>query len=137
MKTGILQRRWSAQLPEAFDRECRYVRMDIIAESREENGETVNGYSYVEVQIDKLIDYGHIKSQLIEAGYPQKDEFGLLMNAVNAFISSVKGASSWANFKSAVNEDEALAKFQEFCEYRSMCADAAATVVQSFANMMQ
>ncbi len=45
--------------------------------------EEKDGYSYIPVEIDRQIDYGHIKSQLIEAGFAQKDEFGLLMNAMN------------------------------------------------------
>lgn len=137
MKTGILQRRWSTQCPEAYDKESRYVRMDIIAESREEGGEQVSGWSYVEVQIDRLIDYGHIKSQLIEAGYPQKDEFGLLMNAMNAMLSGVANASSWANFKSSLAENAAVIKFQEFQEFRTLCGNAAMEVVRQYANQTE
>ena len=137
MKTGILQRRWSTQCPEAYDKESRYVRMDIIAETREEGGEQVSGWSYVEVQIDKLIDYGHIKSQLIEAGYPQKDEFGLLMNAMNALITTVGNATSWANFKSTLAEDDAMVRFQEFQEFRTLCGNAAMAVVREYSNMTE
>lgn len=111
--------------------------MDIIAESREEGGEQVSGWSYVEVQIDRLIDYGHIKSQLIEAGYPQKDEFGLLMNAMNAMLSGVANASSWANFKSSLAENAAVIKFQEFQEFRTLCGNAAMEVVRQYANQTE
>ena len=134
MKTGNLQRRWSETRPETYDRETRLVCMDIQPEQRpDESGELVDGFSYFQVEIDTLIDYGHIKSQLIEAGFAQKDEFGLLMNAVESMVSAVKSSNSWSAFKSAVDVD-AINTFAEFCEFRTMCSEAAHVVMNAYPN---
>ena len=77
--------------------------------------------------------YGHIKSQLIEAGFAQKDEFGLLMNAVESMVSAVKSSNSWSAFKSAVDVD-AINTFAEFCEFRTMCSEAAHVVMNAYPN---
>lgn len=132
MKTGTLQRRWSENAPQAYDRETRLVCMDIRAEQRpDQDGELVDGYSYLQVEIDSLIDYGHIKSQLIEAGYAQKDEFGLLMNVVEEIVDNALSANSWAAFKSSLSEG-ATSTFVEFCQFRAMCADAAHVVMDAY-----
>ena len=79
----------------------------------------MEGWSYLPVEIDRQIDYGHVKSQLIEAGFAQKDEFGLLMNAVEALIEG-----------DMTHED--IVAFREFCAYRKMCAEAAKMVVEAY-----
>lgn len=131
----MLQRRWSERKPFAYDKDTRYVCMDIRAEQRtehhggdDEESVVQDGWSYYQVQIDSLIDYGHIKSQLIEAGYAQKDEFGLLMNAVENIIASMSTASSFAELRNVADAED-VQKFVEFCEYRTMCAEAARTVM--------
>ena len=117
MNTGKLQRRWAEDMPQIYDKETRTVCMDIRTEKRvNEEGVEVDGYSYLPVEIDRQTDYGHIKSQLIEAGFAQKDEFGLLMNAVEALISGD-------------TDSEDIAAFKQFCEFRKMCAEAAKTVM--------
>lgn len=132
MNTGILQRRWAEDRPPVYDKETSMVTMDIIAEDRtDEEGETVSGFSFVQVQINPLINYGHIKCQLIEAGYPPKDEFGLLMNAVEEIVDNALSANSWAAFKSSLSEG-ATSTFVEFCQFRAMCADAAFAVVNEY-----
>ena len=132
METGRLQRRWSESAPSVFDKETRIVCLDIKQESREnEQGETVNGYSFLPVEIDNLIDYGHIKSQLIEAGFAQKDEFGLLMNAVDGILNAIDQSSTWAKFKENLNAAD-ISKFAGFCEFRSMCASAAHLVMDAY-----
>ena len=132
MITGKLQRRWQENMPEVYDKETRIVSLDIKAETQtNEEGVEVNGYSFIAVEIDHQIDYGHIKSQLIEAGFPQKDEFGLLMNAVEDILESASNATSWAKFKEAVSTDD-VQKFAEFCEFRKLCADAAKEVMNHY-----
>lgn len=120
MNTGKLQRRWAEDMPQVYDKETRIVCLDIKAEkSVDMDGNEVDGYSYLPVEIDRQIDYGHVKSQLIEAGFAQKDEFGLLMNAVDAIVNGDM-------------EHEDIVAFREFCEYRAMCAEAAKAVMSNY-----
>ena len=136
MITGILQRRWQATQPAVYDKETRIVCLDIRKENKTitKGGETEvkEGYSYIPIEIDSQIDYGHIKSQLIEAGFAQKDEFGLLMNAVDSIIKSAKSADTWKAFKDGLDSDNDAQTFIEFCEFRSMCAEAAKEVMKFY-----
>ena len=132
MITGILQRRWQVQKPAVYDKETRIVCLDIVKEvQKDADGNDQDGYSFIPVEIDSQIDYGHIKSQLIEAGFAQKDEFGLLMNAVDSIVDAAAGASSWAKFKEAL-DNESIQKFGEFCAFRNMCAEAAQEVMTHY-----
>ena len=132
MITGTLQRRWQEQKPAIYDKPTRTVCLDIVAETRtDEEGNKQQGWSFIPVQIDRHIDYGHIKSQLIESGFAQKDEFGLLMNAVENIIDAIANASSFEDFKK--NADTAdIRAFADFCEFRKMCADAAKEVLAAY-----
>lgn len=136
MKTGNLQRRWQEEKPALFDKETRIVCLDIKKEVIKvvENNEVEEkeGYSFLPVEIDTNIDYGHIKSQLIEAGFAQKDEFGLLMNAVYSIINSAKSADTWKAFKEGLVSENDAQTFIEFCEFRKMCADAAKEVIKAY-----
>lgn len=133
MKTGNLQRRWQEEKPALFDKETRIVYLDIRKENQTitEGEETVvkDGFSFIPVEIDSQIDYGHIKSQLIESGFAQKDEFGLLMNAVDSIIKSAKSAYTWEAFKECLDGENDVQTFIEFCEFRSMCAEAAKEIM--------
>lgn len=132
MITGHLQRRWSAERPPVFDKETRIVCLDIKAEQQtDEQGGVNDGFSYLPVEIDPLADYGHIKSQLIEAGFAQKDEFGLLMNAVDDLLSAATQASTFAKFKEALDTED-LQAFAEFCAFRAECAAAAHEVMSQY-----
>lgn len=132
MITGILQRRWQVTQPAVYDKETRIVCLDITPEvHKDAYGNDQNGYSFIPVEIDRQIDYGHIKSQLIEAGFAQKDEFGLLMNTVDKLIEAIAVASSWAKFKEALDND-VIRKFGEFCAFRNMCAEAAHEVMTHY-----
>lgn len=132
MITGILQRRWQATQPAVYDKDTRIVCLDITPEvQKDADGNDQNGYSFIPVEIDRQIDYGHIKSQLIEAGFAQKDEFGLLMNTVDKLIEAIAGASSWAKFKESLDND-VIRKFGEFCAFRNMCAEAAHEVMTHY-----
>ena len=115
MNTGNLQRRCQENKPAVYDKETRIVCLDIKAEAQtNEDGHEVAGYSFIPVEIDRQIDYGHIKSQLIEAGFAQKDEFGLLMNAVNGILTAVSSSDSWKDFKQNLDTEDVNA-FVEFC----------------------
>lgn len=135
MKFGNLQRRWQEQKPQVYDKETRIVCLDIRKENQTitEGEESVvkEGFSFIPVEIDSQIDYGHIKSQLIEAGFAQKDEFGLLMNAVDKIIIAIMGNSSISTIKEALNTEDVNA-FVEFCEFRKMCSDSAKEVMKAY-----
>ena len=132
MNTGNLQRRWQENKPAVYNKETRIVCLDIKAEKQmDESGTEVDGFSFIPVEIDRQIDYGHIKSQLIEAGFAQKDEFGLLMNAVNGILTAVSSSDSWKDFKQNLDTEDVNA-FVEFCGLRKMCADAAKEVMNQY-----
>ena len=109
--------------------------LDIVEENQTitEGEETVvkEGFSFIPVEIDSQIDYGHIKSQLIEAGFAQKDEFGLLMNAVDDILKAITNNSTISSIKEALTTEDVNA-FVEFCEFRKMCADAAKEVMKAY-----
>ena len=132
---GNLQRRWQENEPQVYNKETRIVCLDIRKESQTitegEETEVKEGYSYIPVEIDSQIDYGHIKSQLIEAGFAQKDEFGLLMNAVDDILKAIADNSTISSIKEALNTEDVNA-FVEFCEFRKMCADAAKEVMKAY-----
>ena len=133
MKFGNLQRRWQEEMPSVYDKETRIVCLDIQPEQQTpaEGGEPVDGYSFIPIEIDSQIDYGHIKSQLIEAGFAQKDEFGILMNAVAGILSAIASATSWNTLKTALDNED-VNTFKEFCQFRSMCAEAAHEVMNAY-----
>ena len=135
MKFGNLQRRWQEVKPQVYDKETRIVCLDIRKENQTvtdgEGTEVKEGYSYIPVEIDSQIDYGHIKSQLIEAGFAQKDEFGLLMNAVDKILIAIMGNSSISTIKESLNTED-VNDFVEFCEFRKMCSDAAKEVMKAY-----
>ena len=135
MKFGNLQRRWQENKPQVYNKETRIVCLDIVKENQTitDGEETVlkEGFSFIPVEIDTQIDYGHIKSQLIEAGFAQKDAFGLLMNAVDKILIAIMGNSSISTIKEALNTEDVNA-FVEFCEFRKMCADAAKEVMKFY-----
>ena len=135
MRIGNLQRRWQKDMPKVYDKDTRIVCLDIKKETQVttegDDVYEVEGYSFIPVEIDRQIDYGHIKSQLIEAGYAQKDEFGLLMNAVNSILDAASTASSWAKFKENLDTDD-VAKFSDFMQFRAMCAEAAKEVMRAY-----
>ena len=135
MKFGNLQRRWQETKPQIYDKGTRIVCLDIVEESQTitEGEESVvkEGFSFIPVEIDSQIDYGHIKSQLIEAGFAQKDEFGLLMNAVDDILKAITANSTISSIKEALNTEDVNA-FVEFCEFRKMFADAAKEVMEFY-----
>lgn len=130
-----------------FDRETRMVMVDLQddtqtsptmteAVSASETSETeatetseatsiATGKSGFQVQIDPLLDYGHVKSQLIEAAYPQKEEFAILFNVVNALLHERSGETL------TEAEQADIAAFGEMQQWRELCAEAAAQVIKN------
>ena len=134
MKFGNLQRRWQETKPEVYNKETRIVCLDIKKESQTitegEETEVKEGFSFIPVEIDSHIDYGHINSHLIQAELAQKDEFGLLMNAVGDRLKASTNNSTISSIKEALNTEDVNA-FVEFCEFRKMCADAEKEVLKA------
>lgn len=126
-----LQRRWSEEQPVAYDKETQLVCFDVQPEKRVEGDKEVEGFSFYQVEIDRVIDYGHIKSQLIEAGYAQKDEFGLLMNAMDDLLTAIASSSSFDELKKGISTDD-LTLFAKFCAYRDLCAQTAKEVIKAY-----
>ena len=125
MITGILQRRWQAEQPAVYDKETRIVCLDITPEvQKDADGNDQNGYSFIPVEIDSQIDYGHIKSQLIEAGFAQKDEFGLLMNTVDSLIELLQvqavGPSSRKHSTTRLSTSSVSSVHSEICAQRPL-----------------
>ena len=137
MRIGKLQRRWASERPVLFDKKTRTVNLLIEeesitkqAEGEGEKAENLSGYGYYPVQIDCTMDYGHIKSQLIEAAYAPKDEFGLVMNAVDGILNALS-KSTIEEIHSALSETDVV-DFKAFCAYRAVCADAAKLVMEEY-----
>ena len=121
---GKLRRKFTTEQPAVFVRETREVNIDYQASKHADNeGGEVEGFEGFTVQIDPNIsDYGHVKSQLVEAAYSPKDEFGLLFNAFGALEAKVSGDDF---------DRSALDEFAEVNAWREMCATAAKAVIDS------
>lgn len=146
MNFGTLQRRWQAERPVVYDKLTRTVNLDIQAEARAqsevatadgaeaqlEEPSMVEGYSCLPVQIDSLIEYSHIKSQLIEAAFPPKDEFAKVINAAEALAEAILAEDSFKSVQSKLKANADVSAFLDFCAYRKMCADAAKEVMKAY-----
>ena len=98
---GNIRRTFMEQKPEMYDRKTRIAYMDFTADTQEktdnasqdtdkakgkEEKTTIEGFSGFVIQTDGIMDYAHIKSQLVEAAYPQKEEHALAFNTINALL---------------------------------------------------
>jgi Ca2+-binding EF-hand superfamily protein len=130
---GNLRRTFFTTLPVVYDRTTRMAYIDIqpdtqlpMANTESENEDPVKGFSGFAVQTDGVIDYGHLKSLLIEAAYPQKDEHAIAINTIAALLHKVEG-------KELTEAEKAdLVTFDELEEYRALCAECARNVVNMF-----
>ncbi len=130
MNFGKLQQRFFTEKPKVYDKETRTAYLNIKeGEQTNSNGdgksEKVKGFTAYPVELDGLMDYGHVKSQLIEAAYPPKDEFGFAMNAIEVLFGisiNVDDKSDYA---------DVIAETNDFLEYRKLCAEAAKEIVNS------
>ena len=63
---------------------------------------------------------------LIEAGYPQKDEHAISINTLSALMAKINGKELSDDAKNDI------AIFEEFDEYRSLCANCARAIIDIF-----
>ena len=84
---------------------------------------TIEGFSGFVIQTDGIMDYAHIKSQLVEAAFPQKEEHALAFNTIDALMKKVDGEELTAE------EQADIASYKEFAEYRSLCANCAKAII--------
>lgn len=136
---GNIRRVFMTEKPMVYDRETRIAYMDFMPDmqvktstdssesAKGKNGSNVvEGFSGFVVQTDGIIDYGHLKSLLIEAGYPQKEEHAISINTISALISKINGKELSDDAKNDI------ATFEEFDEYRGLCANCARAIVDIF-----
>lgn len=130
MKFGKLQQRFFTEKPKVYDKETKTAYLDIqeAEQTVSEGGKdskTVRGYTAYPVELDGLMDYGHIKSRLIEAAYPPKDEFGFAMNAIEVLFGVTINGEDKSDYSDVITETN------DFLEYRKLCAEAAKEIVNS------
>lgn len=136
---GNIRRVFMTEKPMVYDRDTRIAYMDFVPDTqsktsadnsesaKDKNGSNVvEGFSGFVVQTDGIIDYGHLKSLLIEAGYPQKEEHAISINTISALISKINGKELSDDAKNDI------ATFEEFDEYRGLCANCARAIVDIF-----
>ena len=141
---GNISRVFTDEKPAIYDRQTRIINFDFqeaeqqqatsgeaneATKSKGTDKETANitkGWSGFTVQSDGIIDYGHLKSLLIEAAYPQKDEFAIAINMIPVLQAQIAG-------KELTEEQQAdLQKYNDFMELRNLAAETAKAVVDSF-----
>lgn len=130
---GNLKRTFFTTLPAVYDRTTRMAYIDLqpdtqlpMANTEGESEDPIKGYSGFAVQTDGVIDYGHLKSLLIEAAYPQKDEHAIAINTIAALLHKVEG-------KELTEAEKAdLDTFAQLEEFRTLCASCARNVVNMF-----
>lgn len=108
-----------SQMPSLYDAVGKVIRFGFTQETKQdEDGNNVQVYRGYNIPLTGHMDYGHIKSQIIEHVYAQKEEFAIVNNAVSALIKERAGISD-----PSIEED--INKFIEFEEWRTMAAEAA------------
>lgn len=137
---GNIRRTFMEQKPEVYDRQTRIAYMDFTADTQEktdntsqdtdkakgkEEKTTIDGFSGFVIQTDGIMDYAHIKSQLVEAAYPQKEEHALAFNTIDALLKKVDGEE----LTEAESQD--LANYKDFSEYRALCANCAHAIIDN------
>lgn len=135
---GNIRRTFMEQKPEVYDRKTRIAYMDFTADTQEktdnasqdtdkakgkEEKTTIEGFSGFVIQTDGIMDYAHIKSQLVEAAYPQKEEHALAFNTIDALLKKVDGVEL------TEEESQDLANYKDFSEYRALCANCAHAII--------
>lgn len=108
-----------AQVPELYDSVGKVVRFGFTQEmKKDEDGNDVQVYRGYNIPLTGHMDYGHVKSQIIEHVYPPKEEFAIVNNTVSALIRERAGVSD-----PSIEED--INAFVEFEEWRTMASEAA------------
>lgn len=143
-KYGNIRRVFMTEQPEFYDKQTRIAYMDFQKDSQVQtttNSETsstssksskakdeqttIEGFSGFVIQTDGIMDYAHIKSQLVEAAFPQKEEHALAFNTIDALMKKVDGEELTAE------EQADIASYKEFAEYRNICANCAKAIINS------
>lgn len=137
---GNIRRTFMEQKPEVYDRKTRIAYMDFTADTQEktdnasqdtdkskgkEEKTTIDGFRGFVIQTDGIMDYAHIKSQLVEAAYPQKEEHALAFNTIDALLKKVDGVEL------TDEESQDLANYKDFSEYRALCANCAHAIIEN------
>lgn len=137
---GNIRRTFMEQKPEVYNRKTRIAYMDFTADTQEktdnasqatdkakgkEEKTTIEGFSGFVIQTDGIMDYAHIKSQLVEAAYPQKEEHALAFNTIDALLKKVDGVEL------TEEESQDLANYKDFSEYRALCANCAHAIIDN------
>ena len=130
---GNIRRTFMEQKPEVYDRKTRIAYMDFTADTQQktdkakgkEEKTTIEGFSGFVIQTDGIMDYAHIKSQLVEAAYPQKEEHALAFNTIDALLKKVDGVEL------TEEESQDLANYKDFSEYRALCANCAHAIIDN------
>ena len=111
------------QIPSLYDTVGKVIRFGFTERiKQDEDGVDKVVYMGYNIPLTGHIDYGHIKSQIIEYVYPPKEEFAILNNAVAALLKERAGITD-----PSIEED--ITAFMEFEEWREMAADAAHQLV--------
>lgn len=141
---GNIRRVFMTEQPAIYDKQTRIAYMDFQKDSQvqtttnSENSSTssksskakdeqttIEGFSGFVIQTDGIMDYAHIKSQLVEAAFPQKEEHALAFNTIDALMKKVDGEELTAE------EQADIASYKEFAEYRNICANCAKAILSS------
>ena len=142
---GNIRRVFMTEQPAIYDKQTRIAYMDFQKDSQVQtttNSETststsskgskakdeqttIEGFSGFVIQTDGIMDYAHIKSQLVEAAFPQKEEHALAFNPIDALMKKVDGEELTAE------EQADIASYKEFAEYRNICANCAKAILSS------
>lgn len=145
---GNIRRVFMTEQPAVYDKQTRIVYMDFQKDSqvqtttnRETNTRTssksskakdeqttIEGFSGFVIQTDGIMDYDHIKSQLVEAAFPQKEEHALAFNTIDALMKKIDDEELTAE------EQADIAHYKDFAEYRKICAICAKTIINSLST---
>ena len=142
---GNIRRVFMTKHPTIYDKKTRIAYMDFQNDSQVQtttNSETktstssksskandeqttIEGFSGFVIQTDGIMDCAHIKSQLVEAAFPQKEEHAMAFNTIDALMKKIDGEELTAE------EQEDIARYKEFAEYRNICANCAKAILSS------
>lgn len=143
---GNIRRVFMTEQPAVYDKQTRIAYMDFQKDSQVQtttNSETstsskgskakdaqttIEGFSGFVIQTDGIMDYAHIKSQLVEAAFPQKEEHALAFNTIDALMKKLDGEELTAE------EQADIASYKEFSEFRNICANYAKAILSSLKN---
>ena len=143
-KYGNIRRVFMTQQPDIYDRQTKMAYMDFKPDTQVQTTtsedtsttkdksaseqKTIEGFSGFAIQTDGIIDYAHLKSQLVEAAYPQKEEHALAFNTIDAFLKKVDGEEL------TKDEQSDIATYKDFSEYRQLCANCAKAIIDTLFN---